>query len=92
MGVDSSFPRCEKVGPAVTRINKPVTRLTTVEVRDPRLRPLVVTLEAECLALRQARCRKVYRLPYAVAFTRAARLEAEQKRYEKIQARKRKGK
>jgi hypothetical protein len=63
----------------MTKLHKPVTR----EVVRANETPLVVTLTADGLQLREKGRRTRYLLPYGYAFVRAASLEADRRRRDK---------
>jgi hypothetical protein len=62
--------------------------LTESQVRNPKLRNIVVVLHSTFMELRQAGAQRSYVLDYEKAFTIAARAEGERKQREKAKERK----
>ena len=75
----------------MTNLNKPVHRITDTLQRDRgKLRNIVASLTREGLALRLKGCQNTLLLPYAVAYGRAAAIEADRLVVERQAARKHK--
>ena len=67
----------------MTRLHRPVMRLTNVEINDGgHTRPVVAILASDGIYLRQQRRRTAYHLPYQAAYSVAVKLAVMEARRE----------